>query len=291
MPVWIVPGHAKDAITVFVGYGRTRAGRLGNGTGFDAYALRGSTNPYFGAAQITRTGDDYDLVGTQDHWAHRRHKNTGIVRSATLDEFKKNPAFVKEMEHVKLDKRISLYKDVEYRGQQWGMAIDMNACTGCTACVIACVAENNIPVVGKAQVKRNREMHWLRIDRYFAGDRDTPDTYLPADALPAVRERALRIGVPGGGHRSQPRRPERHGLQPVRGHALLLEQLPVESAPVQLPAVPGLEHAAVQDAAQPGRHRPQPRHHGKVHLLRAAHQRRAHPVEARGSRRSATAKS
>ncbi len=175
MPVWLLPGHAKDSITAFVGYGRTAAGRLGNGAGFDAYALRGSTNPYFGAAQITRTGDDYDLVGTQDHWSV---EGRNIVRSATLDEFKKNPAFVKEMEHVKLDKRISLYKDVEYRGQQWGMAIDMNACTGCTACVIACVAENNIPVVGKAQVKRNREMHWLRIDRYFSGeDLDTPDTY------------------------------------------------------------------------------------------------------------------
>ena len=92
--------------------------------------------------QITRTGDDYDLVGTQDHWSI---EGRNIVRSATLDEFKKNPAFVKEMEHVKLDKRISLYADDEYRGQQWGMAIDMNACTGCTACVIACVAENNIP--------------------------------------------------------------------------------------------------------------------------------------------------
>ncbi len=176
VPAWIVPGHARDAITLFVGYGRSHAGRLGTDTGFDAYALRGSTNPYFGAAQITRTGDEYDLVGTQDHWAIE-DKNTGIVRAATLAEFKKNPAFVKEMEHVKLDKRISLYKDVEYRGQQWGMAIDMNTCTGCTACVIACVAENNIPVVGKAQVKRNREMHWLRIDRYFAGSPDTPDTY------------------------------------------------------------------------------------------------------------------
>jgi molybdopterin-containing oxidoreductase family iron-sulfur binding subunit len=179
VPVWIVPGHAKDSITVFVGYGRTRAGRIGNAAGFNAYALRGSTNPYFGAATITRTGDYYELVGTQDHWTidHEGDKNSGVVRSATLDEFKKNPAFVKEMEHVKLDKRISLYPDVEYRGQQWGMAIDMNTCTGCTACVIACVAENNIPVVGKAQVKRNREMHWLRIDRYFAGDLDAPDTY------------------------------------------------------------------------------------------------------------------
>ena len=174
VPVWILPGHARDSITVFVGYGRTRAGRIGNGAGFDAYTLRGSTNPYFGAATFTRTGDHYDLVGTQDHWSI---EGRNILRSATLDEFKKNPAFVKEMEHGPLDKRISLYPDVEYRGQQWGMAIDMNTCTGCTACVIACVAENNIPVVGKAQVRRNREMHWLRIDRYFAGDLDAPDTY------------------------------------------------------------------------------------------------------------------
>ncbi len=148
--------------------------------------MRGSTNPYFGAAQITRTGDDYDLVGTQDHWSV---EGRNIVRSATLDEFKKNPAFVKEMEHVKLDKRISLYKDVEYRGQQWGMAIDMNACTGCNACVIACVAENNIPVVGKAQVKRNREMHWLRIDRYFCRRRPRHARHLLTSRCPASSAR------------------------------------------------------------------------------------------------------
>ena len=153
----------------------TQAGNLGNGTGFNAYALRGSTAPWFGAATITKTGDDYDLVGTQDHWSI---EGRNIVRSATLEDFKAKPAFAKEMEHgIKLDKRISLYADKEYRGDQWGMAIDMNACTGCMACVIACVAENNIPVVGKAQVGKNREMHWLRIDRYFAGNLDTPDTY------------------------------------------------------------------------------------------------------------------
>jgi MoCo/4Fe-4S cofactor protein with predicted Tat translocation signal len=176
VPVWIVPGHAKDAITLTVGYGRTRAGRIGNGAGFNTYELRGSTALFFGAATIIKTGDDYDLAGTQDHWSI---EHTNILRSATLDEFKANPAFVKAMEHgVPKDGRISLYADREYRGQQWGMAIDLNTCTGCNACVIACVAENNIPVVGKEQVKRNREMHWLRIDRYFAGPNpDMPDTY------------------------------------------------------------------------------------------------------------------
>ncbi|MGH9220512.1 MAG: molybdopterin oxidoreductase, partial [Vicinamibacterales bacterium] len=174
VPAWIIPGHAKDSITVFVGYGRQHAGRIGNGSGFDVYRLRESANPYIAAAQIMRTGDHYDLAATQDHWSI---EGRNILRSATLDEFKKNPAFVKEMEHVKLDKTISLYPDKEYRGQQWGMAIDLNTCTGCTACVVACVAENNIPVVGKAQVARNREMHWLRIDRYFAGPADSPDTY------------------------------------------------------------------------------------------------------------------
>jgi len=174
VPVWITPGHAKDAITISVGYGRTKAGRVGNGTGFNSYALRGSTSPWHGAATIAKTGETYQLVGTQDHWSI---EGRNIVRSATLEDFKAKPAFAKGMEHLQLDKRISLYADKEYKGDQWGMAIDMNACTGCSACIIACVAENNIPVVGKLQVSKNREMHWLRIDRYFAGNLDTPDTY------------------------------------------------------------------------------------------------------------------
>ena len=174
VPVWITPGHAKDAITVSVGYGRTKAGRIGNGAGFNTYALRGSAAPWFGAATIAKTGDRYDLVGTQDHWSI---EGRNIIRSATLEEFTANPAFVKEMEHATGDGRISLYADKQYQGDQWGMAIDMNACTGCSACIIACVAENNIPVVGKLQVSKNREMHWLRIDRYFSGNLDTPDTY------------------------------------------------------------------------------------------------------------------
>ena len=174
-PVWVMPGHAKDSLTVTLGYGRTHAGRLGNAQGFNAYELRGSAAPHVGAATMAKANDTYDLVVTQEHWAI---EGRNLVRSATLEEFKENPAFVKGMEHgVPKDGRISLYPDKEYRGQQWGMAIDMNTCTGCMACVVACVAENNIPVVGKEQVKTNREMHWLRIDRYFAGPADSPDVY------------------------------------------------------------------------------------------------------------------
>ena len=167
-------GHASESVTIAVGYGRTRAGRVGNGTGFNAYALRGSAAPYFGAAEATATGDDYRLVSTQDHWSL---EDRNIVRSAHLEEFKANPNFAHEMEHLTLDTSISLMPDFEYTGYKWGMAIDMNACTGCGACVVACVAENNIPVVGKEQVSRNREMHWLRVDRYYSGSLDNPDVY------------------------------------------------------------------------------------------------------------------
>jgi MoCo/4Fe-4S cofactor protein with predicted Tat translocation signal len=174
IPAWISPGHAPDSLTIPVGYGRKRAGRLGNGTGFDAYQLRGSAAPHFGAADARSTGDDYQLVSTQDHWSL---EDRNAVRSANLEEFKANPAFAHEMEHLKLDRSITLMPTFEYSGYKWGMAIDMNACTGCGACMVACVAENNIPVVGKEQVSRNREMHWLRVDRYYAGNLDNPSTY------------------------------------------------------------------------------------------------------------------
>jgi molybdopterin-containing oxidoreductase family iron-sulfur binding subunit len=176
VPAFVTPGHAQDAITIYLGYGRTRAGRVGNATGFNGYVLRGSTNPWFGPAEVANTGDDYWLVTTQDHWTL---EGRNIVRSGTLETFKAQPTFAKEMEHLKLDQPISLYPAHDYsEGPQWGMSIDMNTCTGCSACVVACVAENNIPVVGKEQVGRNREMHWLRVDRYYTGSLDNPDTFM-----------------------------------------------------------------------------------------------------------------
>ena len=174
VPAWIDPGHAQDAITIGLGYGRPRAGRVGTGVGVNAYALRGSSAPWYGAAEVAKGRGTYQLVSTQDHWSI---EGRNLVRSAKLDEYKANPAFAHEMEHMKLSDGLTLYPTWEYSGYAWGMAIDLNTCTGCNACVIACQSENNIPVVGKDQVANGREMQWLRIDRYYAGDIDNPDTY------------------------------------------------------------------------------------------------------------------
>lgn len=174
VPAWIDPGHAKDTITIGLGYGRTNAGRVGTGVGVNAYALRGSAAPWFTAADVAKGRGNYSLVSTQDHWSI---EGRNLVRSAKLEEYEKNPAFAHEMEHMKLSDGLTLYPKWEYSGYSWGMAIDLNTCTGCNACVVACQSENNIPVVGKDQVANGREMHWIRIDRYYAGDIDNPDTY------------------------------------------------------------------------------------------------------------------
>ena len=174
VPAWIDPGHAQDAVTISLGYGRSRAGRVGNGVGFNAYALRGSGSVWFAGAEVAKAGGTYNLVSTQDHWSI---EGRNLVRSAKLEEYKANPAFAHEMEHMKLSDGLTLYPKWEYSGYAWGMAIDLNTCTGCNACVVACQSENNIPVVGKDQVANGREMQWLRIDRYYAGDIDNPDTY------------------------------------------------------------------------------------------------------------------
>ena len=175
VPVCVLPGHAQDALTISLGYGRTRAGRVGNSTGFNAYVLRGSNAPWFGAAEVSTTGDEYRLVTTQNHWTL---EGRNILRSGTLEEYKAKPDFAKEMEHLPLERPISLYPAQNFSApNQWGMAIDVNTCTGCSACILACTAENNIPVVGKQQVGRNREMHWLRVDRYYTGSLDNPDTF------------------------------------------------------------------------------------------------------------------
>jgi MoCo/4Fe-4S cofactor protein with predicted Tat translocation signal len=172
LPVWVLPGTADDVVVVHFGFGRQRAGRVGSGVGFDAFPLRASTAPWFASgASITPTGEKYDLASTQNHFAMEgRHP----VRVVDAEEFRENPKAVAELgPHI--NTTLSLYPSHEYTGYKWGMAIDLNACTGCTACIAACQAENNIPVVGKEQVQVSREMHWLRVDTYFEGDPSAPD--------------------------------------------------------------------------------------------------------------------
>jgi len=173
MPVLIVPGHAADAVTVHVGYGRRRAGRVGTGVGFDAYPLRTSDAPWTTRGEIVKTGERYDLATTQNHFLM---ENRNVVRVATVEEYKREPETISHMGHTP-PKTLTLYPEYEYTGNRWGMAIDLNACTGCNACVVACQAENNVPVVGKSQVMVNREMHWLRVDTYYRGNPDNPETY------------------------------------------------------------------------------------------------------------------
>ncbi len=171
-PVWVMPGHANECVTAFLGYGRKRSGRVGTGTGFDAGWIRPLSTQWFGSGlTVRKTGARWPLAATQHHSSM---EGRDLVRVATLEEYRKNPAFAqKDVEANPL----SLYPSVKYEGYQWGMAIDLNACTGCGACVVACQAENNISVVGKTEVLLGREMHWIRIDRYYEGTLDDPKTY------------------------------------------------------------------------------------------------------------------
>jgi molybdopterin-containing oxidoreductase family iron-sulfur binding subunit len=173
-PAWIVPGHADECVTLHFGYGRTRAGKVGNGTGFNAYAIRTANAPSYGTGlAIHKTGRQHPLACTQ---FHHSMEGRDLVRAASIEEFRKNPQFA-QSENGHSEPERSLYPGFAYEGYAWGMVIDTSACIGCSACVVACQAENNIPIVGKTEVTRGREMHWLRIDRYYKGSPENPETY------------------------------------------------------------------------------------------------------------------
>ena len=169
---WIQPGQAPGSIGLPLGWGRTAAGSHGNGVGFDVYPLRTSSAPHFvSGVKLSKLGTTYKISQTQDHDAM---EGRPIAIDAELDEYRSQPDFGQWK--IPDPQVAPLWKMQDYsQGHQWGMVIDLNRCTGCSACVIACQAENNIPVVGKDQVARGREMHWLRIDRYYLGDEDEPE--------------------------------------------------------------------------------------------------------------------
>ena len=162
-----VAGHPDQAMTLHLGYGRTRVGHVGTDRGFNANAIRTSDAWSFGTgATVVLTGETFSLACTQYHQLMEGRDLIHVVDRGTMDDRRST-----------IDELPSMFPAVEYTGYKWGMAIDLNACTGCNACVISCQAENNIPVVGKAEVLRGREMHWLRVDTYHAGPAENPDTY------------------------------------------------------------------------------------------------------------------
>ena len=186
VPVWIVPGHVHDAVTLHLGYGRTRGGRLCVNAGRNAYKLQSSTTPFarVGVA-LEKRKQQVTLACTQDHHGMEggftgesiQHRAADLLRVQEFDRFKRG-----EIGHghgaAHGDERQTLLDGADHvwDGHAWGMVIDLNACIGCSACTIACQAENNIPVVGREEVSRGREMHWIRIDRYFVGHPDHPQT-------------------------------------------------------------------------------------------------------------------
>ena len=191
-PVMIMPGHAAGSITLHFGYGRTKTGRVGTGAGFNAFAIWTTQGLGFTAgAKVSKTGESRRLASTQIHrnvedllLPGKEQAKRGLVRVATLDDFIKNPDFAHEGEHGREPAEgETLYhddftpKNLPEPDYQWGMVVNLNACNGCGACVLACQAENNIPVVGKEQVLMSREMHWMEVDRYYEGDPESPSVH------------------------------------------------------------------------------------------------------------------
>jgi molybdopterin-containing oxidoreductase family iron-sulfur binding subunit len=168
LPILRVPGIADGTLVLSLGYGRKQAGRVGNGVGFDAFPLR--TTPGLDLAtdvKLTPAGRTHPLAQTQEHGTM---EGRSIIREATLERYRQDPKFATDETPL-----FSLWAEHEYKSKpQWGMVIDLNACTGCNACSVACQSENNVPVVGKDQVRRGREMAWLRVDRYFSGPPEAP---------------------------------------------------------------------------------------------------------------------
>lgn len=183
LPAYILPGQAAESLTVALGYGRNHAGRVGDAVGVDVYPLLGSDGAHIlPSVRLEKTGKKYQLATTQDHHpintlgGQEEQKRAAIlIREADLAKYRSDPAFART-ESDKLreaNQQLSLFQEHDYTGYKWGMMIDLTACIGCSVCELACMAENNIPVVGKDEVARGREMHWIRIDRYFKGEPDT----------------------------------------------------------------------------------------------------------------------
>jgi molybdopterin-containing oxidoreductase family iron-sulfur binding subunit len=175
VPVWTLPGQPDRTLMVTIGHGRRRAGRVGNAVGVDVNAIRPSQGLWRAAAfEARKAGGRYRIACTQGHFSLEGRNH---VRVATLGQYRHDPEFAHHLGHEPGPEMTLHGNEWKYEGNAWGMSVDLNACTGCNACVVACQAENNIPVVGKEQVLRQREMHWIRIDRYYTGGVDDPEMF------------------------------------------------------------------------------------------------------------------
>ncbi|MGE0405160.1 MAG: TAT-variant-translocated molybdopterin oxidoreductase [Candidatus Korobacteraceae bacterium] len=174
IPVWVQPGHPDEVVTLLLGNGRERAGEAGSGKGVNTYQLRPADAPFFASGlQLANTGETYKLASRQ---GYQDLQGRNLVRAATLQEYREHPNFVRRNSYLPEEEE-TLPPNYEYAGHAWGMAVDLHRCTGCNACVVACQSENNVPVVGKAQVIMGRHMHWLRIDQYYSGTPSNPRSY------------------------------------------------------------------------------------------------------------------
>lgn len=178
LPVIIQPGTAKSTILTEYGYGRTVTGEVGRNTGFNVFPLVKSNNHYnLRIKKVVKTGDKYRLISTQEHHAFDKklvadaHNERKVVIEGTVKEYENDNKFLHKHDH----KLFSISEEHEYKGNKWAMAIDLNKCIGCSVCVASCNVENNVPVVGKEQVGKGREMHWMRIDRYYSGNPENPE--------------------------------------------------------------------------------------------------------------------
>ncbi len=175
-PVILQPGQAYNTFSLALGYGRKVAGKVAVGVGVNANPLSKVTDGYRKnySTSITweKTGSDFQLAQTQ---THHSMEGRALVRETTLEKYLEDPASGNEMHEKIKHHHTSLYPEREFKGHHWGMAIDLSSCTGCSACLISCSAENNVPVVGKNEVARAHEMHWIRLDRYYSGDPENPE--------------------------------------------------------------------------------------------------------------------
>ncbi len=179
--VFVLPGLPAGTMTVSPGYGRRAAGRVGDGVGFDVYPLRVGRALWRAEAEVVPTGRRWPIASVQDHhlidvlgMKERGRRAVRLIREGTLADFLDHPGFAKQARGHE-GELPQLYRPWSYEGHKWGMTVDLSACIGCGSCTIACQAENNIPIVGKREVARGREMHWIRVDRYFSGTADSPE--------------------------------------------------------------------------------------------------------------------